>query len=80
MMQDVWLRNQRAGDGPVLATVSILEPVEQAGQEVGHQHCTDYLQNSHKFPIDSRLAVVFGISHQPQSANEGSGACGSGVN
>jgi hypothetical protein len=61
MMEDVWFRDEMAGDGPVLATVSIFEPVEQAGQEVGHQHRTDYLQNNHKFPLIPGLRSFSGF-------------------
>ncbi len=51
VMEDVWFRDKTAGDRPVLATISVLDPMKQAGQEVGHQHCTDYLQNDHNSPM-----------------------------
>jgi hypothetical protein len=43
VMQDIGFRDEPASDRPVLLSVGIFEPMEKAGEKVGHQHRSDNL-------------------------------------
>src|SRR6266436_6329135 len=47
MMQNIWFRNQRASDRPRLPAISILGPMEQAGDKVSYQNGGDDFKDNH---------------------------------
>jgi hypothetical protein len=80
VVEDVWFRDEPAGDEPVLATVSVFKPVKKAGQEVGHEHRTNYLENNHNFPTVDGLRSFPGFLMSRSRRDEASRACGRSVN
>ena len=57
MMQDVGLGDESAANRPLLAAISILEPMKQPGDKIGDQHGDDNFKNNlHiNFPSPQRI-------------------------
>src|SRR6266436_3188066 len=58
MMQNIWFRNQRASDRPRLPAISILGPMEQAGDKVSYQNGGDDFKDNHAGTVTPLAADV----------------------